>query len=486
MQTAVSAPRSLWLDEALAAEGGADAAPLEMDTRADVCIVGGGYAGLWTALKLKEREPALDVVLVERDICGGGASGRNAGFLMSWWSKFLSLEKLCGTSEALRLARASDHAVDAVTEFCAAHDIDADLRPDGWLWAATNAAQLGLWRETVEAIGRHGHTPIVEWRREQAIACCGAAGHVGGAFEQHVSRTQPALLARGLRRVALARGVRIFEHSPLVSLTHGNPVLVTTPRGRVRAERVVLAMNAWALRWAEIRQAVVAVSGDIVATPPIPDRLARLGWRSAISVSDGRALLQYYRTTRDGRLLYGKGGMSGSFSFGRRVGAEVEGRSALTPFLVEEMHKTFPDLRDVGAATSWRGPVDRSMSGLPFFWRLGRLGNVHYAVGFSGNGLAPCYVAGDILASLTLERRNEWSECPLVRAPTRDFPPEPLRFIGARIIRRALIAKDRADDEGRTPSWAARCAMRFAPAGLSPFSSSSDAAAPADDASVAR
>lgn len=469
-------PRSLWLDEALAAEREPGTTALEGTTRAEVCIVGGGYAGLWTALKIKAAEPAIDVVILERDLCGSGASGRNAGYLMSWWSKYLSLEKLCGTTEALRIAQASDAAVDEIVSFCRTHAIDADFRPDGWLWAATNEAQHGLWRETMEAIARHARVPLVEWTGEQARARCGASDLVSGAFEAHVTRVQPALLARGLRRVALALGVRIFEQSPLTTLDHGTTVTLNTPRGKVLASRVVITMNAWALRWPEIRRSVVAVSGDIIATPPMPERLARLGWRDGLVVSDGRALIQYYRTTRDGRLLYGKGGMSGGFSFGGRVGPEVEGRSALVAALEHEMHRSFPALHDVRAATSWRGPVDRSMSGLPHFWRLGGHANVHYGVGFSGNGIGPCFLAGDILSALALERRTAWSDCPLVRAPARDFPPEPLRYVGSHVLRRALLAKDRADDAGQAPSWTTRLAMRFAPAGLSPFAA--DGAAP--------
>lgn len=478
-------PRSFWLDEALAAESSEPLAPLTSDIRADVCIVGGGYTGLWTALRLKEAEPALEVVVLERDVCVSGASGRNAGYLLSLWAKYLSLVKLCGEEEGLRLARASDAAVSEIMAFCSEHGIDADMRHDGWLWVATNAAQQGLWRETVAAIGRHGLAPIVEWPAEQAVARCGAPGHIGGAFERNAVRLQPALLGRGLRRVALARGVRIFEGTPLEDLAHGNPVVLRTPRGCVRAERVVLAMNAWAARWAEIRQSIVVVTGDMIVTPPIPARLDAMGWRDGLTVSDGRTLLHYYRTTRDGRLVFGKGGMSGTFPYGGRVGSEVEGHSELADFLVGAMHRTFPHLADVGAARSWRGPVDRSKSGLPLFWRLGGRGNVCYGVGFSGNGIGPCYLAGRILASLALERQDDWSACPLVRAPARDFPPEPFRWLGSKLIRRALLAKDLADDEGRKAPLVARLAVRLAPAGLSPFEKEAETDATGRDSATA-
>ncbi|MBI4692959.1 MAG: FAD-dependent oxidoreductase [Gammaproteobacteria bacterium] len=462
-------PRSHWLHEALALEQPPDPVPLERHERADVCIVGGGYTGLWTAIELKTREPALDVVLIERDLCGSGASGRNAGYLLSWWAKFLSLRKICGEAEALRIARASDAVVDEIAGFCATEGIDADLREDGWLWAAANAAQRGAWQETVEAIGAHGLAPIVEWPAARAAGRCGAPGLAGGAFERHAARVQPALLARGLRRVALERGVRIHERTPLVEVKAGVPAIVETPRGRIRAERVILAMNAWAVRWAGIRKAVMVVSGDMIVTPPVPERLEAMGWRDALTVSDGRTLLEYYRTTRDGRVAFGKGGMSGTFTYGGKVGAEVEGRSDFAEPLLAALHRTLPALAGVPAERSWRGPVDRSKDGLPFFGTLGRSPNVFFGVGFSGNGIGPCRLAGRILGSLALETKDEWSTCPLVRAPTRDFPPEPFRLLGSRLIRRALLAKDRADDEGRRPSFVTRLAVSLAPAGLSPF-----------------
>lgn len=461
--------RSHWLDEALAIEKADPSASLDTDIRADVCIVGGGYTGLWTALRLKEAEPSIDVVVIEKDICASGASGRNAGFLLSLWAKFLSLEKICGTSEALRLAQASDDSVNDVIQFCAENNIDADIREDGWLWAATNAAQQGLWTDTIDAIGRHGFAPIVEWSDGQAAARTGTPVHIGGAFESHAARVQPALLGRGLRRVAIERGVKIYEHTPLESLMHGTQVVIKTPQGKVTADRVVLAMNAWATRWAEIRKSIIVVTGDMVVTPPIPDRLAQIGWNDGLTASDGRALVQYYRTTRDGRLAYGKGGMSGAFSFGGNVGAEVEGASPASNHVLAAMHTTFPGLADVGMAKSWRGPIDRSKSGLPLLSNLGSAENVFYAVGFSGNGLGPCHMAGRALASLALERQDEWASCGLVRPSARDFPPEPFRMLGSKMIRLALLAKDLADDEGRTPPLAARLGARLAPAGVSPF-----------------
>ncbi len=461
-------PRSYWLREALAQED-TQVSELHADTHADVCIVGGGYTGLWTALRLKEAEPALDIVLIERDLCASGASGRNGGFLVSWWAKFLTLAKICGEAEALRIARACDTALSEITAFCDAEGIDAQVRRDGWLWAATNAAQVGAWSDTIAALDRHGEHPMVEWTPEEVAARSGSRTHLAGVFDRSAGTLQPALLGRGLRRVALERGVRIFERTALTGLDFGTPAIVRTAHAEVRADRVVLAMNAWAVRWADIRKSIAVVSGDIVMTPPIGEQLERIGWNDGLGISDSRALVHYYRTTPDGRIAFGKGGMCGEFSYGGNIGDEVEGRSPMQAPIRAAFRRTYPDLVDVEITTSWRGPIDRSHSGLPIFWHLGRPGNVFYGVGFSGNGVGPCHLAGRILTSLVLERQDEWSCCGLVRAPARDFPPEPFRYVGSRMLRRALIAGDQAQDENRAPPLIARLMARFAPAGVSPF-----------------
>src|SRR5450755_930768 len=207
--------RSWWLSQAAPEE---NPAPLEGDLRAEVCIVGGGFTGLWTALALKQLEPSLDVVLIEADLCGAGASGRNGGFAMSFWHHFIGLERACGAADALWLARASAAAVAEIGSFCDEHGIDAHYRHDGWLWTATNPSQLGAWERTIEAIGRHGEEPFLAVEPEALARRSGSAAHIGGVFEPTSATIQPALLARGLLRVARERGVTVFERSPMTAL----------------------------------------------------------------------------------------------------------------------------------------------------------------------------------------------------------------------------------------------------------------------------
>ncbi|MEE8171681.1 MAG: FAD-binding oxidoreductase [Alphaproteobacteria bacterium] len=459
---------SHWLSEAIAP--GEESSPsLHGDISADVCIVGGGFTGLWTALSLKDQEPALDIALIEKDVCGAGASGRNGGFVLSWWAKFLSLEKICGGEEAVRLATASAAAVDAIGDFCSAQRIDAHYRRDGWLWTATNDRQINSWDGTLEAAARYQQYPFERWQPGQVAARSGSKRHLAGVIEPGTASVQPAALARGLRRVALARGVRIFENTPLKRLKGGSKPEIVTPKGRVKAAKVVLALNAWGIRFAPIRRAIVVVSSDIAVTDAMPERLKEIGWRDGMTISDSRMLVHYYRTTRDGRIVFGKGGMNGSLPYGGHVGAKLDGPSPLQEHLTTWLSWTYPELGAVRAAGSWMGPIDRSKSGLPYFGALEGRPNVFHAVGYSGNGVGPSYLGGKILASLVLEKKDEWSECGLVRPLGRDFPPEPLRYFGGHLVRIAFARSDSAAVAGRRACPLSRYLAGFAPAGLSPF-----------------
>jgi putative aminophosphonate oxidoreductase len=459
--------RSLWLEEAL--EGAEDAPRLEGEERADVCIVGGGYTGLWTALALKEHEPSLDVVLVEADVCGGGPSGRNGGFVMSWWNKFMTLEKLCGRTEALGLATASAEAVSEIGSFCAANGIDAHFRHDGWLWAATSEAQIGAWDAVVAACEQAGVRPFEPLDPAEVARRAGSPAHLAGVFEPTAATVQPALLARGLRRVALERGVRIFENSRMTRLERETPPRVQTPHGSVRAQRVVLALNAWLAQVRELARSLFVIASDMVATPPIPERLAEIGWTDGIAISDSRLLVNYYRTTLDGRVAFGQGG--GAIAYGGKIGAAFQGEAppGRAAQVARSFHALYPALADVPTPSSWTGPIDRSHSGLPFFGRLGGRPDIVHGAGYSGNGVGPSHMGGRILASLALGLDDRWSHIGSLLPPRGGLPPEPIRYPGAHIVKAAVARKERAEDAGKRVDPLTRRIVGFAPAGLVPL-----------------
>ncbi len=457
--------RSFWLQEALAADRD-DAPALEGDIRADLCIVGGGYTGLWTAIRAKQAEPAIDIVIVERDLCGGGASGRNGGFVMSWWAKFLSLAKVCGVEQARMLAQASDDAVGDIEDFCADHGVDAGFRRDGWIWTATNAAQVGAWNSLVDALARYQIHPFTELSPEEVRERSGSPLMRAGILEPSAATIQPAALARGLRRHALELGVRIFEHSPMTELSRTRPPRVRTFQGSVSADRVVLAMNAWGVRFPELRRLAVVVASDIIATAPAPRRLAEIGLTSGAAISDSRYFMNYYRSTPDGRIVFGKA--LGRFAFAGRVDDRFDGETPRAAELEESLRQFYPMLGEVPVVANWTGPIDRSVDGLPVFGHLGGHPDILYGIGYSGQGVAPTAVGGRILASLALDRNDEWANCGLVRERAETFPPEPLRFFGSLAVRKALADKERSEDLGRKPSRLATRLSALAPAGFVP------------------
>ena len=456
---------SHWLDEAgLAPEE--DMPALDGDTRADICIIGGGFAGLWTAIRLKERDPSVDIAIVEKALCGSGASGRNGGFVLSWWAKFGSLGKICASDEAVRLARASADAVGEIGRFCADRGIDAHFRGDGWLWAATSGPQTGSWNALLDTLERHQQHPFELWEPETVARRSGSDRHIAGIFEPTAASVQPALLARGLRRAALSAGVRIYERTPMTRLKRGRPPRVVTPTGTVTAEKVVIAMNAWSTMFPELRRTIVVVSSDIVTTRPIPERLAASGWGDGMCISDSRTLVNYYRPTMDGRVAFGTGG--GRLSFGNRVDSGFDGASPRAREVEGYFRRIYPGFGDVPIATSWTGPIDRSLTGLPFFGRLDGRDDLLYGLGFSGNGVGPTSVGGRILASLALGTKDEWSTCGLVRSGVGLFPREPVRYVGGRMVIAANRRKERLEDEGRTPGPLTVAVAGLAPAGLVP------------------
>ncbi len=409
--------------------------------------------------------PSLRVIVLEADLAGAGASGRNGGFAMTFWHHFLALERACGSAQALRLAHASTDAVAHIGEFCREHGVDAQFRPGGWLWTATNPAQIGAWASTVEAIARHGERPFEELPPAEVAARAGSDRHLAGVFEAGAASVQPALLARGLRGVALAQGVELFEGSPMVGLDRGPLLVVRTPGGRVRAGRVVIAMNAWAARLRELRGRFVTIASDLVITEPAPERLERAGLSGGVSISDSRLMVHYYRPTPDGRLAFGKGG--GTLAYGSRVGRSFEGISPRTAAVAAHMHALEPALADVPLAASWVGPIDRSLDGLPFFTTLGRP-DLICGLGYSGNGVGPSVLGGRILASMALGHEDEWSRCGLVRTPPSGLPPEPLSYLAGQLVRAAVARRERAEDAGRRPSWIDRRLTALAPPGLVP------------------
>jgi glycine/D-amino acid oxidase-like deaminating enzyme len=437
---------SWWMEEALAADPGEPCPPLAGDASADVVVLGGGYTGMWSAWFLKEREPGLDVVLLEADVCGAGPSGRNGGFCNGLWEEADLLIEELGEEGGRRTAIAAESCVAEIGEWCAAHGVDAWYRREGHLGVSTSAAQDGAWRGTVEAAERLGADWFQELSPAQARARCDSPVFRAGVLTPRAATLQPARLARGLRRVLLERGVRIFERSPVVRFRAGRPVRVQTPDGAVRAGAGVFGLGAYAAELRRFRRTILPRGTYIVLTEPIPDRLAELGWTSAVGLYDFRTALHYVRTTEDGRIAFGAA--SSRAGYGTGLGPRLRYDEVSVLRLMRSFARWFPSLEGVRFECAWGGPMDVTGLHLPFFGSF-EPGNLHYGVGFTGGGVGPCRLAGKILSGLALGVEDEHTGLPLVGLEPRPFPPEPIRSVGGALAQAAIVRKDDAEDQGR-------------------------------------
>ena len=388
--------------------------PLSSSEEADVAIVGGGLTGLWTALTLRKR--GADVVVLEAARCGDGASARNGGFLHGYWSSLPRLVDVFGATKALDVARSADGIVPAVR----ALGEDVWLTEGGTLLVSTapahdarlardvaTARDIGLPDEAIE-LGVDELTVRSPLFRK-------AIRHRDGGT------VQPARLVRALRRAVLASGARLYENSPVLELDG-----VRTAMGSVRARDVVVATNAWAVRLPHVAARAAVFRSAIVLTAPVPDLEARIGWSGGEAISDARTYIHYFRPTRDGRVLMGSAS-----------GETARAERGLRAF--------FPALGDVPVEYAWEGPIDVSSDRLPFFATVPGT-RIHFGAGYTGNGVGPSWLGGQLLASLAL---GDDVSSPLVQREPARLPPEPLKTIGAQLVRRALLAVDEAEAKNR-------------------------------------
>ncbi len=431
-----------WLEDAGPVE---PTQPLAADTTADVVIVGAGYLGLWTAWQLKALEPGLDVVVLEAGLAGHGPSGRNGGFVSTLWDDLPILRDKVGDTRALEVCRASERAVHGIGAWCEAQGVDAWYRAGGTLQVATSEAQLGDWDEVVEAcqaVGAAGEA--VPLSREEIAARCASPAFLGGLLLPKAANVQPARLSLGLREKVIEAGVRLHERTAVRSLSREG--VAKTASGTVRARAAVLAVNTAAAGFSGYRLALAVASSHMVITEPVPDVIDEIGWTAGENVHDCRTLLHYFRTTNDGRIALGWAG--GRMGFGGRHSERLEIDADAARHAAVALRRFFPQLADRQITHAWGGPIDVSPTHLPIF---GSRGKVHHGFGFTGNGVGPSYLGGEILARLALDRRDHLTGLAIVEPDRKLMPPEPMRWAGGTAIRASLVRRDEAYDRGADP-----------------------------------
>lgn len=383
-------------------------APLRGETQADVCIVGAGYTGLSAALHLAEA--GRDVVLLDAHRVGFGASGRNGGQLGSGLRvEQPDLDAAVGPEDGRKLWALAEDAKALVKDLIARHDIPCHLTP-GIAWAAeTGAAMTDLRHYADYMSDRYDHhTAYLEQDAFQAL--CPAPGFVGGLLDETAGHLHPLAYALGLARAAQNAGARIFERSYVHDLAPGAPTLVRTDAGVVRAEHVILAGNGY-LQGLDRRLAarVMPINNFVVATEPLGDAAAQVLTRP-IAVCDDRFVVNYFRLSHDGRLLFG-GGESYGYRFPRDIAAAVR----------KPMTRVYPHLKDVRIDYAWGGTLAITMKRLPFVARLSE--RILTAAGYSGHGIGTATHAGQLMANAILGETDGFDT--FAALPSMPFPGGP-------------------------------------------------------------
>ncbi|WP_345752793.1 NAD(P)/FAD-dependent oxidoreductase [Microbacterium rhizophilus] len=446
---------SFWFD-ALATSGRDDLAPRTHapgDLDADVCIVGAGLTGLWTAYYLTEQDPSLRIVVLERDIAGYGASGRNGGWCSALFPRETSsLVKAYGVDAARRMRRAMVETVDEVGRVVAAEGIDCDFAKGGTIAYATSEVQRRAARDEVDAHTAFGVDAYEYWDLADRAHPPAA---IAASFTPDCARIQPAALVRGLAETVERRGVRIFEQTAATAWGRG-VVVAQTPDGpvRVRAGSVLLTVEAYGSRLPGIGRRILPLYSLMIATEPLDDGFwDAAGIAHGQTFTDYRHLLVYGQRTADNRFAFG--GRGARYHWGSAIRDEYDRVDGVFAHLRSTLLDLFPDAAEAAVTHTWGGPL-----GVPRDWHASvgfdpssRVGS---AGGYVGDGVGTTNLAGRTLAALVTGADSDLTALPWVGHESPAWEPEPLRFAGANLGLLGMAAADAEERATGRPSLAAR------------------------------
>ncbi|WP_106400789.1 NAD(P)/FAD-dependent oxidoreductase [Actinocorallia populi] len=406
---------------------------------ADLVVVGGGFTGLWTALRAKERDPDRDVLLLEGDRLAEHASGRNGGFCSASLTHGEANGRERWPEEYETLHRLGRRNLDEIAETVERYGIECDFTRGGALIVATHAHEIaGLKPDSPGFLDREAVRRLVD-----------SPTYLAGRLEDDTALVNPARLAWELARVAEGLGVRIAERTPVVRMDdRGDAVELHTPQARVRARQVVLATNAFTSLLGMRKYSVVPVYDYVLATQPLtPAQLQSIGWEQPFGISDCGNQFHYYRRTPDNRILWG--GYDAIYHYGRSIKPEHEHRPSTYHLLARHFYETFPQLSGIGFTHRWAGVIDTSTRFCAFYG-LARKGRVAYTAGFTGLGVGASRFAADVMLDLLSGESTDLTRLRMVRQKGIPFPPEPLTWTGIQLTRWSMAREDRT---GRRNLW---------------------------------
>jgi glycine/D-amino acid oxidase-like deaminating enzyme len=418
--------------------------PLEEEVRVDVAVVGGGFTGLSTAYHLKKYEPGLRVALLESDVIGFGASGRNGGFNMTLFGLTLGITALrFGREKAKEAHHYMERAVDYLRDLVNELNLDCDYEHPGFLRVATSEKyKKRILREMdlAHALGLKG----IEWLdREQVQEQVRSPLYLGAWWEPRCGILNPAKLAWSWKETIEPMGVRVYENTPVLEIERSDGLArLTTPRGIVRADKVVLATNAWSHFFKQTRNKQIPVWTHIVLTEPLKEsHFKEIGWHNRQGIEDARNLVHYYRLTVDNRLVMG--GRDVSVSLGTDMDHDLNPQTFSG--LKDDIQELFPVLRGIRYTHEWGGPVSVPLDMAP---AIGYAGDkqIIYSLGCVGHGVSMTHLNGRTVAEMALERRSDLTDVFFVNRRTIPWPPQPLRNLTVKAILGYMHMEDRLYD----------------------------------------
>jgi glycine/D-amino acid oxidase-like deaminating enzyme len=437
-------PASYWLDRP---DRPAPRPALNEHVTADLCVVGGGYSGLWTAILAKERDPSREVVLLEGNRIGWAASGRNGGFCAASITHGHANGAKRWPDEVETLARLGRENLDAIEETLERYGVDCDFERSGAITVATERHQLEWLREMVEENPQATYLDTEAMRAEVS-----SPTFLGGVLQPHdTALVDPAKLAWGLAVAAESLGVRIHERTPVSRLSRSAAGLdVRTEAGpAVRAGSVALGTNAFPSLVRRVRLHTVPVYDYALMTEPLsPQQLDAIGWRGRQGLDDMTNQFHYFRMTRDNRILWG--GYDAVYYYGRRVRTSYDQRPETFDKLARQFFETFPQLEGLRFSHRWGGAIDTCTRFCALFGTA-YAGSAAYALGFTGLGVGATRFGANVMLDLLDGADTERTRLQMVRTKPLPFPPEPFAWAGIELTRRSLSAADRR--QGRRNLW---------------------------------
>ncbi|MBB4705510.1 glycine/D-amino acid oxidase-like deaminating enzyme [Sphaerisporangium siamense] len=420
------------------------------DTTADLAVVGGGFSGLWAALMAKERDPSLDVVLLEGRRVGWAASGRNGGFCAASLTHGLGNGLSRWPREIATLVRLGAENLDEIERAVAKYSIDCGFERTGELNVATEPWQLDAMDEEAGLARELGmDTRLLDAAEVRAEV--DSPTYLGGQWDRDgCAMLDPARLAWGLREACLSLGVRVHEHSPVRSLRDdGTALELTTPHGVVRAGKVALGTGVFPPLLGRLRNFLVPVYDYALMTEPLTSgQLASVGWHNRQGIGDSGNQFHYYRLTKDDRVLWG--GYDAVYFNGGKIRPEYDQRDETFATLAGHFSTTFPQLEGVRFTHRWGGVID-TCSRFSAFFGTAHKGRLAYAVGYTGLGVGATRFGANVMLDLLSGRPTERTELQMVREKPVPFPPEPIRSGVIQLTRWSIAQADA--HQGRRNLW---------------------------------